>query len=143
MTAKEKLKLNAYIAEHVFGWAWYCSAGNAYLFPPYKFSSLDGFAVHWTRGFHAKGWLRAEPEKKMCKKSFEPVSVYGDGNDVSIPEFTSNHCAAMEVESKIVEKFGSITITFNEDGWTSSVLLLSSTDKTRPLASCNLAKKLF
>lgn len=151
MKTNELRELDAWIAENVMGWRWYCAIGKAYLFPPWAFERLNNFSVHWTAGIHEKGWTRQQAKREPCKKLLTGSNIEGIGDDIEFPKYSTDPAAAMDVLKKCFDKTGQIEVfrtqihpfKFGVVGkWLPSADYECEAE-TLELAICLFAKKIF
>jgi len=137
MTTTELRELDAWIAEHVMGWAWY----------RFRMKMKSG------KGFHRWQQLCPPDETWFLQPKYDAVKqpqgigkYQEDETDYSSIKFTTDPAAAMEVLKKIIEKEDASVIYAAPDGVS---YILCSDDipdtygETLELAICLFAKKLF
>lgn len=139
MTTQELRELDAYIAEHLFGFKWghfgFVKNGlpdferePIYLLPPSRFdgSTHSGHGREFPRD-KVDGWK------------------YRGGNNL-VPLYTTDPAAAMQVLEKCAEKVAIldfITLAKGPDGWLVASCLAQAEAETLPLTICKFARELF
>jgi hypothetical protein len=137
MNEKEMRELDAWIAEHVMGWKWFA-------FPPVT----DG-TRKWTILLKTSSWQRRQGGKQVSAPHKNDEIDIG-----SVPQYTTDPAAAMEVLRKIGEEMGGRTYGLRIHGpsaefkvhfWTvtDDEFDVEANAPTLELAICLFAKQLF
>lgn len=145
-TEQDELRaLDAWIAEHVMGWKWFCALGNAFLIPLHAQPRFKDFHVHWTEGTTEHYWVDRQEKTRPCKKTFDIECYYTDYQHLALPRFTTDPAAAMAVLEKCADR-RMVNVHHSPTGWyveTACGRVRNGRGETLPLAIARFAKALF